>query len=30
MTAKIEHLLIDEKRPPQEVGRMLEAGEIRP
>jgi hypothetical protein len=30
MTAKIEHLLIDEKRPIQEVGRMLEAGEIRP
>lgn len=30
MTAKIEHLLIDEKRSLQEVGRMLEAGEIRP
>ncbi len=30
MTAKIEHMLIDEKRPLQEVGRMLEAGEIRP
>jgi len=30
MTTKIEHLLIDEKRPLAEVGRMLEAGEIKP
>jgi hypothetical protein len=30
MTAKIEHLLIDEKRSLQDVGRMLEAGEIKP
>jgi hypothetical protein len=30
MTAKIEHLLLDEKKSLQEVGRMLEAGEIKP
>jgi len=30
MTAKIEHLLIEEKRSLEEVGRMLEAGEIAP